>query len=276
MLSQRWQVGVDIGPGRMYAAALARRREGWQLRRWWQSDVPEALFGGGRLQQPRRLGEWLRAWKRELPAQASIRLGLPPAQVMQRLLPCPDPLLSPAMRQEVLRMTVEKQFHLSCQELAYDYAPAASPGTGLMVTAARRHDLLGWLEALDIAGLAPAAMDVTPCALRRVAAQCGTPADKLLLHRTAQTLLWASPHPLPLAFGSVDTGVDDTLQALYAARQAGVAVDGCLTSGAVDDDGAPWSPFSFLTLLQPPLPRSPHDFSLALGLALHPGAGTWI
>ncbi|MBW7981278.1 hypothetical protein ES150_01720 [Enterobacillus tribolii] len=274
MFSQRWQTGVDISPGGMCAVALSRRRDGWQLKRWWQLSPPADLFCDGRLQRPRQLGEWLRDWRRELPANARIRLGLPPAQVMQRYLPRPDRQLSPAVRQEALRIAVEKQFHLSCKEMAYDYAPAARDGDGVVVTAARRRDLQGWLDAMSVAGLTPDAVDITPCALRRVAALCGTPPDKLLLYRTSQTLLWVSPRPQPLAYGCVAAGDDDVSQAVCAALQAGFTGDGYLLSGAAAP--AEWSPFGFLRQLQPPLPRQPQDFTLALGLALHPGAEAWI
>lgn len=283
MLIQSWLVGLDIQPHVMYATALQRRRTGWQLRRWWRLPLPEGVCDE-RLRQPRLLGECLRAWRRELPARARVRLGLPPTQVMQRTLLRPERRLPATIRQEALRLAVQKQFHLSCEEMAYDYAPASE--SDLTITAARHQDVQSWLEAMAIAGLRPEIIDITPCALRRVAMFCATPPDKLLLHQTERALLWAAPHPQSLAFGSVETtneaeateGESAIIVAQRQAGQAGVTVNGYLLSGGCqqgeNDNG--WSPLCFLQRLQPPLPRQPQMFTLALGLALHPGASSWI
>lgn len=50
MFPQAWQVGLDIQIDCVRAVAAQRRRNGWQLRHWWQQALPQAVLRDGCLQ----------------------------------------------------------------------------------------------------------------------------------------------------------------------------------------------------------------------------------
>ncbi len=77
MFPQAWQVGLDIQIDCVRAVAAQRRRNGWQLRHWWQQALPQAVLRDGCLEPSEFLIRALRQWRVQLPRHISLRIALP-------------------------------------------------------------------------------------------------------------------------------------------------------------------------------------------------------
>ncbi|WBL74933.1 type IV pilus biogenesis protein PilM [Serratia liquefaciens] len=275
MFTQAWQVGLDIQSHCIRALAAQRRRNGWQLRHWWQQRLPQPVLREGCLEHPELLIQALRQWRIQLPRHISLRIALPAPRVLQQQMPLPDARLKEPARGEYITSQGLKQFPLDSQTLALDYRPSPpDPGT-LLLTAARQQELEQWLHCLHQANLQPQAVDITPCALRMMATAAGVSAEAGLLHRLDQEWLWVAPSPQALAYGIVSLGEaeepDQALTAMHAACPS-LATQQIYYSSVLDElppsGSLPWSPFSAFSQLRPPQPPVPAAFVLAGGLAL--------
>ncbi|WKV49364.1 type IV pilus biogenesis protein PilM [Dickeya fangzhongdai] len=287
-----WQVGLDIQDGFMRALAVQRRRHGWQLRHWWQLPLPGGTLSGGSLHHPTALCTVLRQWRQELPRFVSLRLGFPASRVLQQRLALPDRRLREPRRGEYIGKMAAKALPVSGDDLALDYRPDPQTPNTLLVTAARQTELNIWLHCLRDAGLQPDAVDITPCALRCMAAQAGLATDRLLLHRFDDHWLWAAPLREPLAFGTFypdDIHSDDmssrsdsvakpadVLKYVSTCYQNNASHQAYLSASAPEylqqlpATLIPWSPLSAFERQQPPLPTFPAAFAIAGGLAMRP------
>ncbi|MGM3162691.1 type IV pilus biogenesis protein PilM [Dickeya undicola] len=292
-----WQVGLDIQNGVVRALAVQRRRHGWQLRHWWQLPLPGGTLSGGSLHHPAALCTVLRQWRQELPRFVSLRLGFPASRVLQQRLTMPDRRLREPRRGEYIARMAAKALPISGDDLALDYRPDPQTPNTLLVTAARQTELNIWLHCLRDAGLQPDAVDITPCALRCMAAQAGLATDHLLLHRFDDHWLWVAPLGEPLAFGTFypdDIHSDDRHSDSMSGRSDGIAtspdvlkyVSTCYQNNAshqaylsasvpaylqlLPATLIPWSPLSAFERQQPPLPAFPAAFAIAGGLAIRP------
>lgn len=77
MAFQTWQVGLDIQNGQLCALGIQRRRNGWQLRHWWQHTLPQDTLRNGLVQRPDAIVALLQRWRRQLPSRISLRVGFP-------------------------------------------------------------------------------------------------------------------------------------------------------------------------------------------------------
>ncbi|AYC20888.1 hypothetical protein DZA65_04045 [Dickeya dianthicola] len=287
-----WQVGLDIQNGFMRALAVQRRRHGWQLRHWWQLPLPSGTLSGGSLHHPAALCTVLRQWRQELPRFVSLRLGFPASRVLQQRLALPDRRLREPQRGEYIGKMAAKVLPVSGDDLALDYRPDPQTPNRLLVTAARQTELHVWLDCLRDAGLQPDAVDITPCALRCMAAQAGLATDRLLLHRFDDHWLWVAPLGEPLAFGTFypddiypdnmtsrsDGGATtpDVLKYVSTCYQNNASHQAYFSASApeymqqVPATLIPWSPLSAFDRQQPPLPAFPAAFAIAGGLAIRP------
>ncbi|MGP2705764.1 pilus assembly protein PilM, partial [Serratia marcescens] len=252
--------------------AVQRRRNGWQLRHWWQQTLPQAVLRDGCLAPSEALIRALRQWRVQLPRHISLRIALPAQRVLQQCMAQPDARLREPERSDYIVGHGVKQFPLDGQTLALDYRAAPAEGAALLLTAARRQELQQWLHCLRQAGLHPQAVDITPCALRMMATAAGVPHTAGLMHRLEREWLWVAPADGAFAFGL--TPGDDDAQALRA-LQAQTPTDddrpvyaGSVLAGALPVGCLSWSPLSAFTQLRPPLPVHPSAFTLAGGLAL--------
>ena len=173
MFTQAWQVGLDIQSHCIRALAVQRRRNGWQLRHWWQQRLPQPVLREGCLEHPELLIQALRQWRIQLPRHISLRIALPAQQVLQQQMPLPDARLKEPARGEYITNQGLKQFPLDSQSLALDYRPSPADAATLLLTAARQQELEQWLHCLHQANLQPQAVDITPCALRTMATAAG-------------------------------------------------------------------------------------------------------
>ncbi|MBA5602697.1 pilus assembly protein PilM [Pectobacterium aroidearum] len=275
-----WRVGLDIQNGFMRALAVQRRRDGWQLRHWWQCPLPDDTLRTGSLHHTEALCEALRTWRRLLPAHISLRVGFPAQLILQQHLPMPDRRLQEPGRSLYIETIAARKLPVSSESLAIDYREDPQEQGSLLVTAARRQEVDNWLTCLNSAGLRPDVLDVSTCALRMMAQLAGLESNRLLLHRLLDAWLWVSP--LNHAFHSGVIHLDelnseaDILSIVSTRYQHDI--DNIAYYSGVSPDVPhqkadmlqPWSPLTVFSHLQPPLPRFPPAFAIAGGLALRP------
>ncbi|WP_350316015.1 pilus assembly protein PilM [Pectobacterium aroidearum] len=275
-----WRVGLDIQNGFMRALAVQRRRDGWQLRHWWQCPLPDDTLRTGSLHHTEALCEALRTWRRLLPAHISLRVGFPAQLILQQHLPMPDRRLQEPGRSLYIETIAARKLPVSSESLAIDYREDPQEQGSLLVTAARRQEIDNWLTCLNSAGLRPDVLDVSTCALRMMAQLAELESNRLLLHRLLDAWLWVSP--LNHAFHSGVIHLDelnseaDILSIVSTRYQHDIDNIAYYSGISPDlphqkaDILQPWSPLTVFSHLQPPLPRFPPAFAIAGGLALRP------
>jgi pilus assembly protein HofM len=275
MFSQTWQVGLDIQDHSIRALAAQRRRNGWQLRHWWQQALPYSALRAGHLESSAMLVAVLKQWRSRLPRHISLRIALPAQRVLQQTLPLPDLRLQEPVRHDYITTQGLKQFPLDSQTLAIDYRQAQPNTHQLLLTAARQQELQQWLHCLQLADLHPQVIDIAPNALSMMAAFAGLAPDAGLLHRLESEWLWVAPRAMPFAYGVLPAGEAVSVrQALVALRSACPAMGAkevyysSVLDEAAPEGAMPWSPFTAFSSLYPPLPAQPMAFVLAGGLAL--------
>ncbi|NDL64475.1 pilus assembly protein PilM [Acerihabitans arboris] len=275
-----WQVGLAFENGTARALAVQRRRQGWQLRQWWQQNLPEAARDGVGGSPPAGLERQLSAWRRQLPGRISLRVCLPAAELMHRRMAAPDNRLSEPEREWYIAAHARRHFPIGHEKLLLDYRRDPQAPDTLLVTAARQAAVEQWLNCLERAGLVPDVLDIAPCALRCMAGAAGLAPDRLLVHASRAGWQWASPLAHPLEFGFITVCEAPSLPAARSLidqryrRGHGAGEPVYLSSDilrAPQADALPWSPFSALWQAHPPMPAWPAAFTIAGGLAVRPG-----
>ncbi|CFQ37605.1 type IV pilus biogenesis protein PilM [Yersinia bercovieri] len=291
MYTQYWQVGLDIQMEAIRALAVVRRRHGWQLRYWWHHSLPAGSLRDGILQQPDIVSDKLKLLRKQLPRHISLRIALPAQRILQHAMAVPDRRLREPERAGYINAAACRAFPLSSQELALDYRTTLRSDSELLITAARQSEIEQWQNCLHQAGLPSHIIDITPCALRYMAAAAGLSGPYWLIHRLANEWLWVSSSEMPFEFGVVAIDADDDVpeghysnatesrSALVAQLQTrypelGTAQMRVYYSSTMDEpppeNSTHWSPFAAFTQYQPPLPSLPAAYILAGGLALRP------
>lgn len=266
MAFQTWQVGLDIQNTQLCALAIQRRRDGWQLRRWWQQGLPKDTLRNGMLQSSPELQTALRKLQQQLPQRYSLRVGLPAQLVLQRPLPLPAQRLQEPALGRYVTAAAQRLFPVDADALALDYR-ASDLDSQLYVTAARREAIAQWLAPLQQSALQPAVFELTTHALALTAQAAGLAGDAaLLLHHDTQWL-WYSRASDSLV-GSADLECTPEALAERCFPTASV-IYGCVPSHVpLPDRFLPFSPFSLFAYKQPPLPQQETPFCIAAGLAL--------
>lgn len=272
MAFQTWQVGLDIQNGQLCAIGIQRRRNGWQLRHWWQHTLPQDTLRNGLVQRPEILISILQRWRTLLPLRIALRVGFPPQLVMQRQLSLPATHLREAACRDYIYAAAKRFFPIEPEALALDFRLNNSNESQLTLTAARREALQGWLDCLRQVGLVPQVMDLTPSALSVLARALALASDATLVHRLFDHWLWYSPQhsERPWGWCSRDEIPDfSALQQRYLPAQGAVWYSSALGDAPPEGTTA-LSPFAALQLLQPPLPVCCGAYAIAAGLALRP------
>ncbi|WP_431224648.1 type IV pilus biogenesis protein PilM [Serratia sp. L9] len=275
MFSQAWQVGLDIQNNCIMALAVQRRRNGWQLRHWWQQALAQPVLHEGVMAESEMLVAVLKQWRIRLPRHISLRIALPAQRVLQQTLPLPDDRLRESVRHDYITTQGLKQFPLDSQTLVMDYRQAHPNTHQLLLTAARQQEIQKWLRCLQQADLQPQVIDIAPNALCMMAEFAGLAPEAGLLHRLEQEWLWVAPRTVPFTYGVLPCGLAGSVkQALANMRLTcpALGVKEVYYSSVLDEalpEGViPWSPLTAFSQLHPPLPALPMAFVLAGGLAL--------
>ncbi|WP_130832312.1 pilus assembly protein PilM [[Erwinia] mediterraneensis] len=270
MAFQMWQIGLDIQNGQLCALGIQRRREGWQLRHWWQQPLAQDTLRNGVLQSSAWLLEQLQQWRKQLPQRISLRVGLGPQLVLQRPLALPEQSLREPELSRYVHAAAKRLFPIEPEALALDYRPLDHDTKQLYVTAARRAAIARWLEPLRQAGLLPEVFELTPMALAIVAREARLPSGSVLVHQLSDHWLWYIHDDDTAACSS---GFCDDIADFSQLQQRHFPAARQVWFSAASATPAPagtllFSPFALLQHVQPPLPSSGHAFTLALGLAM--------
>ncbi|WNN44645.1 pilus assembly protein PilM [Winslowiella toletana] len=272
MAFQTWQIGLDIQNGQLCALGIQRRRNGWQLRHWWQHALPKDTLRNGALQRSAELTAVLQCWRKQLPRHISLRVGFPPQLVLQRQIDLPRQPLREPERNSYVRAAARRFFPIELDALALDYRESPDYPGQLCVTAARREMLEQWLACLAQAELLPQVFELTAAALRSLALALALDQAATLVHRLADHWLWFSPQDKqqPCGWCTLDDAAD-----YRALRQRYLPAATVIYYSALEADSLPEGardllPLDALQLMQPPLPHSSGSFALAAGLALRP------
>lgn len=273
MAFQTWQVGLDIQNGQLCALGIQRRRNGWQLRHWWQHALPQDTLVNGLLQRPEPVIALLQRWRRQLPYRISLRVGFPPQLVLQRQVELPGTQLREPERSRYITAAARRFFPIEPETLALDYREGAQEARALYITAAKRDVLASWMGCLEQARLKPEVLELTPAALFALSTSLSLDPSAAMVHRLQDHWLWYSALPARPEWGwcSLQDAPDfSTLRqkqlpdfnAFYYSSQLKEPLP----------ESAQWlDPFAAFALRQPPLPGLSGAFTLAAGLALRPG-----
>lgn len=275
MAFKTWQVGLDIQNGQLCAIAIQRRRNGWQLRHWWQHALPQDTLSNGLVQRPETVAAVLQRWRACLPSRIDLRVGFPPQLVMQRQLSLPAMRLREPAYSTYIRAAAKRLFPVEPDALALDFRLTDGSKEQLTLTAARHEALQSWLECLGRIQLIPQVMDLTPSALAVLARTLSLDSDSTLVHRLYDHWLWYSPHHSESAWGWCPL---QEIPDFYALRQRHLPPVGRIWYSSLTEEEQPENthillPFGAFRFLQPPLPLHGGAFTLAVGLALRPRDG---
>ncbi|WP_455916492.1 type IV pilus biogenesis protein PilM [Pantoea agglomerans] len=273
MAFQTWQVGLDIQNGQLCALGIQRRRNGWQLRHWWQHALPQDTLVNGLLQRPEPVIALLQNWRRRLPYRISLRVGFPPQLVLQRQIELPHSQLREPERSRYITAAARRFFPIEPETLALDYRVEADAGKALYLTAARQDALQSWLHCLQQARLNPQVLELSPAALHALSTTLPLNPSAALVHRLQDHWLWYCPFAGRPRWGWSSLQDAPDFAALQQKQLADV--DAFYYSSyqkePLPERAQGLDPFAAFALKQPPLPALSGAFSLAAGLALRPG-----
>lgn len=272
MAFQTWQVGLDIQNGQICALGIQRRRNGWQLRHWWQHTLPQDTLRNGLVQRPDDVVALLQRWRKHLPARISLRVGFPPQLVMQRQLAQPALRLREPDRSSYIMAAARRFFPIAPEALALDYRCADDADGAMYLTAARQDALQNWVDCLHQASLVPDVLELTPAALHALACGLSLDTSAALVHRLSDHWLWYAPQSGAHAWGwcSLEDAADfSALQQRYLQGSHSIWYSSALAEERPEGTCA-LSPLAAVQCYQPPLPVYDGAFALATGLALRP------
>lgn len=272
MAFQTWQVGLDIQNGQLCALGIQRRRNGWQLRHWWQHALPHDTLTHGLLQRPGVVIAILQRWRKQLPYRVSLRVGFPPQLVLQQQVELPRQQLREPERSSYIVAAARRFFPIEPETLALDYRQAKEPGSQLWLTATRREALLSWLNCLEAVRLTPQVLELTPAALLAMANTLRLDPSAALVHRLHDHWLWFAPLQ-PQGWGWCAQEEAPDFSTLRQQHLSGISSFYYSSIGEEAlPEGTQWlNPLEAFAMKQPPLPLLPGAFTLAAGLALRPG-----
>lgn len=272
MAFQTWQVGLDIQNGQLCALGIQRRRNGWQLRHWWQHTLPQDTLRNGLVQRQDDVVALLQRWRKHLPARISLRVGFPPQLVMQRQLAPHAMQLREPDRSSYILAAARRFFPIAPEALTLDYRSGSDTDAPVYLTAARRDALQNWVDCLQQASLTPDVLELTPAALCALARTLALDREAALVHRLSDHWVWYAPQSAehPWGWCSQEDAADfSILQQRYLQGSHVIWYSSVLAEPRPEGTCA-LSPLAALQCYQPPLPASEGAFVLATGLALRP------
>ncbi|MEM6161167.1 pilus assembly protein PilM [Erwinia sp. P6884] len=272
MAFRTWQVGLDIQNGQLCALGIQRRRNGWQLRHWWQQVLPQDTLTNGLLQRPDAVITVLRQWRKRLPYRISLRVGFPPQLVLQRHLDLPGRQLGEPERSSYIAAAARRFFPIELERLVMDYRQPQENRGQLCVTATRRDALQSWLDCLAGARLTPQVMELTPAGLCAISQALRPQPATALVHRLEDHWLWYAGDLVGQKWGWRSRQEVPDFATLRAQHLPEITT---IYYSAIGEDNLPpgtlaLNPLEALAQKQPPLPLYAGAFTLAAGLALRP------
>jgi type IV pilus assembly protein PilM len=173
----RTVVGLDIGSSRIRAAEFAPGKRTPSLRKFAAVDLPAGAVRGGAVTDPEALAEALRAlWAEGKFGTKTVALGLANASILVRQMDLD--WMPPADFRKALRYQVEDALPMPVDDANLDFhllEELEVPGEGgeprrisrVLLVAALREMVDGFVDAVHRAGLRPVSVDIVPFALVR-------------------------------------------------------------------------------------------------------------
>ena len=173
----RTVVGLDIGSSRIRAAEFAPGKRTPSLRRFASVELPPGAVRAGAVNDPEVVAESLRAvWAQGKFGTKKVALGLANASILVRQMDLD--WMAPADFRKTLRYQVEDALPMPVDDANLDYhllEELELPGEGeetrrvsrVLLVAAARDMVDGFVDAVHRAGLSPVSVDIVPFALVR-------------------------------------------------------------------------------------------------------------
>jgi type IV pilus assembly protein PilM len=165
--------GLDID-GRFLAAVQVDRG---QIQRAISVDLDDGLVRDGEVSDPEALGAVIKQFVSQHKLPKGVRLGVANQQIVVRLVELPL-IENPAEREAAIRFQAAEAIAMPLEEAvldhqiaAYDETPDGAKRMRVVLVAARRAMIDGFVEAVKKAGLRPDGIDLDAFALVRVLAQ---------------------------------------------------------------------------------------------------------
>jgi type IV pilus assembly protein PilM len=166
-------VGLDIGTTAVRAAEVSVRRGQVVLERIGQGGLPEGAVTDGEVTDPAAVATALKdLWRRTRIGTRRVIIGVANQRVVVRLVDLP--WMPPAELRGSLAFQAGDYLPIPVDQTELDYAVIGEhePAGGqrllrVLLVAAQKEMLAGHLEAVRLAGLRPAGIDLNPIALLR-------------------------------------------------------------------------------------------------------------
>ena len=257
MVSRVWNTGLHLQQDGVRAVALQRRREGWQLNRWWYFPFADVKDRSGPLADNAALLNALQALRAELPSHHHLRIAFPARRTLVRTLPLPS-RLSESECQAYVTASNAKALQMPPGSLLSDYCPDAAQTT-LSVTAAHRQEVDDVTALMARAGFTHYALTPDACALTSFFPFAASQVQGIAAHDGEQWL-WATRD----RWGCQAQGGMDVLSETLS-----LTPSQWLCCGESPEQDYPvCHPWRWLTWQHPPKAPDEWRFAVALGLAL--------
>lgn len=166
--------GLDLDINEARVVELEGRPSAARLLRWGRMPLPEGAVGEGKVLQPQAVGQVLeRLWQEHKIKSREVMLGLTNQDVLVRFATFPR--LPGDKLEKFIRFQAEEYLPVSLEEAVVDYMVLGESGVtpedrqlDVLLVAARREMLAGFLAALDGARLTPLDINVSVLSLLRL------------------------------------------------------------------------------------------------------------
>jgi type IV pilus assembly protein PilM len=162
-------VGLDID-GRYLAAAEVQNG---RLARAASRELPEGVVRDGEVADPVALAEAIKDFAGEAGLPRDVRLGVTNQQIVVRVIELP-PIEDERQRESAVRFQAAEAIAMPLDEAVLDHqvagyahSPEGTPRMQIVVVAARRTMIDGFVHAVKAAGLKPRGIDLDAFALVR-------------------------------------------------------------------------------------------------------------
>lgn len=260
----KWQIGLEIQDDAIRALALVTRPNTVRMCRWWYLPLPAGCVVAGRVVEPAVLTRLLAQWRRTLPFYHTLRPGFPAFRTLVRQIPAPAGHLNETECQSYVSGATARQLGMAPQTLALDYC--SSPGgKGYTVTAAQQNEVSQLRRCITQARLNLVSLTPDACALSAFIPALPPPLRGLVNGYAGKWYL-ASQDYWGWAEGPAVTTFEQACAVLNLPPNE---VAWCNLPESIAPPSTPsFDPWCVFTHLQPPLPRDPANWAIAIALAL--------
>ena len=270
MFFSHWNIGLDIQPEQVTALAIQRRRGGWQLCDQWQHALSVQNSVEANPLPQEELVQLLSQWHKRLPANFSLRVGLPPHLVLRRSLKVPPTVLHEPRLGQYVRTASGQLFPEGHGTLALDYQYSRAHPLQVSVTMASQSVLQQWITLFQRAGLCPDVFELMPGCLAAVMKLLPRTGDKILLHGSETFWMWSCCRNGVVSDGWKfrQQSTDAAAVCLEQCPEATERLFCCSQKQPLPPGFHPFQLFSLFTHRNPPSAVQDSSFTLAAGLAL--------